>query len=39
MFTSMIKELLATKMAESNKIAIYIKHQFDDEYESSNAAS
>ena len=40
MYISVTKELLVTKMAESNEI-IYIKHQVsaNDEHEHSNAAS
>ena len=37
MFTSIIKGLSGTKMAECNEI-IYVKHQTDDEYKRSNVA-
>ena len=39
MFTSIIKELLGTKMAECNYIMKYSQTLIDDEYESSNIAS
>ena len=38
MYISITKELLGTKIAESNEIII-IKHQVNDKHECSNAAS